>query len=123
MNSDDKFFKDLKRKIEIDASKNFDHNFWSRFDNEYSKASTKSRNSIFNFKMLVPTGALATFLVVGALSYNNYQAERYSEDVAIVSKILEVELILKEENFELLGEIDNMKLTDEEWVILVGDAS
>lgn len=125
-NKENTFFLDLKEKLEIPLTEEFDQSFWKRFGDEIPKKKSISGWKIPEFRFLLPTAALSMSIFLGVIYYQFYNQPNYQNHMGTIATMIELDPLLsglKDDELELLGEIDTIDLTDEEWNILVGDPS
>jgi hypothetical protein len=121
-NNDSKFFKVLKKKLSRNVSPDFDNKFWKNFEEEFPNKKMGLKE-LLNIKIVFPS--MAAVLIISGLVVN-YQMQNEREFKLENSPLVSMAPILGEvnpEDLELLSEMESIELSEEEWEILLGDAS
>lgn len=125
MNKDDNsnIYNTVKEKLENDLSHDFDKTFWNRFKKENPKKPF-SFMSLLKIQIVFPS--MAAILIISGLiiSYQlNIEKDfRIGNNTPLISMAPILNQVQIEE-MELLSEMDSIDLTEEEWEILLGDAT
>jgi hypothetical protein len=115
--SDDKFFRELKKKTLIKTGPEFDTKFWAKFERRYPQPET--RKKLFDFSVMIPASGLAAMLIVGILYFGNIGNQFNPQETKVAMNIMNMEVAL--DNMELMAEVDTVSMSDEEWRILLHD--
>ena len=99
----------LSKRLSYKASKDFDQNFWSKFD-EIKEVQDQDKFAFLSF-MLPALAACLLFVFIGTQS----QQSQFESEVEL-AQVIELAPLLEE--FDVLAELD-----DEDWEILLGEDS
>ena len=114
MKNKDDFYSLIKKKIEVTPKKEFHDNFWNKFEEIRERETVSSRSHYFSFAMALSAALVLVTTPIIIERKINVSNEVIASDVK--------EMLLNDDigsNMELVAQLDDIKLSDEEWEILL----